>query len=331
MKVILDGLGGERVAEACRQAVPLFLETHPKVLLQLAADRPTFAAVHAASTPALRERLSCLEAAERVEFSDKPVAALKAKPRSSIRLGIESLAKQPHTALVSFGHTGAAVAAACLYLGRAPGVSRPGLAAIVPHRRGHGLLMDVGANLKCSAGHLLDYALMARRYLGAALGIHEPRIGLLNIGEETGKGDRLLNRAHELFRAGCPGFCGNVEGYQIFDGSVDAVITAGLAGNMVLKAAESLAGMIFLRLDEEIAALGSREGADREALRRALEALAARHHPDARGACRLLGVNGVVLIGHGNAGPRAIVSGLQAALRELELGQMLTTGVSPET
>lgn len=228
-------------------------------------------------------------------------------------------------ALVSFGHTGATVAAASLNLGLIDGVDRAGLAAIVPNRNGFGLLMDVGANLHSRSAHLYQYALMAELYCSQAMGLEKPKIGLLNIGEEEGKGDNTLIEAFDLLNRGPFHFVGNVEGGQIFDGTVDAVITNGMTGNMILKSAESLANVLFESLkakllDEQMGDLS------RGRTRWVMSSLAQRHNPDSRGACRLLGVKGLVLIGHGNAGTDAIYSSLVHARLELEAGLQAAIG-----
>jgi glycerol-3-phosphate acyltransferase PlsX len=234
---------------------------------------------------------------------------------------MESHGRGEVDAVLSFGHTGAAVVAAQWKTGLVEGVARPGLAAILPNRSGYGLLMDVGANLKPKPLTLLQYALMAEEYCRHALDVARPKVGLLNVGEEKGKGDECRQEAFELMSRSDLGFVGNVEGGQVFDGSVDAVICGGFEGNVVLKASEGLASMLMDSVkkissegEDASRTLGGRLG---EAL---TTQLSRRHDPSSRGVSRLLGVRGAVLIGHGNAKAEAIKSGLFQAFKEVQSG-----------
>ncbi len=306
----LDGLGGERVSRDCPRAIASFLKRNPDTQLLLVADATTHQLTREHLDKADLPRLQWTECNEKVGMSDAPVEALKRCPRSSIALCIEALKNNQVHAVLSFGHTGATVAAAQLKLGRLPGVERPGLAALLPNRNGTTLLMDVGANLQSKSSHLLQYGVMASAYLNSVLKLENPRIGLLNVGEEKEKGDRTLTLAHQLMTEYCPGFIGNVEGYQIFDGSVDGVICSGITGNIVLKACESLASLLMDALIHETT----------EAYTEDLHHFIDRHKADSTGACRLLGISGNVCIGHSNARGEAIHSALETTLRETRVG-----------
>lgn len=319
IRIALDGLGGEAVPSECLPAIGDFLKRHNDASVVLATDDVHFAEVIDHLDVGIRARLLHAPAHQRVDFDESPVRAVKAKPHSSIAVAVDVMNEGRCEAVVSFGHTGAAVVAAQWKLGLLPCVDRSGLGAIVPNAKGFGLLMDVGANLKSRPEHLLQYAVMADVYCHSALEIKHPRVGLLNVGEEPGKGDERLQATYDLFASkGDFNFVGNVEGGQIFDGTVDAIICNGLEGNMVLKAAESLADMLFSSIEERL----SSELLDEQAKRTkwAISSVAARHNPDARGASRLLGVKGLVLIGHGNARREAILSALESARMEVELG-----------
>lgn len=314
IRIALDALGGENVSSECLKAVPAFLRKRSDCSLVFASDRRLYSRLRSAAGSRSRDRLSWAEAPERIGFEEAPVAALKAKRGSSVRAVVEAVAEGRADAALSFGHTGAAAAATQLFLGMEAGVLRPGIAALVPNRKGLGVLIDAGANLKCRAEHLLQYALLGRAYSSWKLGVARPRVGLLNIGAEDKKGDELLRRAHGLLKDGCPDFAGNAEGCQVFDGTIDVAVCGGLSGNMILKAGESLASMIFDSLYRELSKGGGASGA--AAAKRAIAGLAARLNPDARGACRLLGVRGILLVGHGSAGAEAIASGLERAREE---------------
>jgi glycerol-3-phosphate acyltransferase PlsX len=319
IRIALDGLGGEAVPAECWWAIGDFLKKNNEAIVVLATGDVHFAQVMDHLDVDLRSRLRYAAAHQRVDFDESPVKALKAKPHSSIAVAVNEMSEGRCEAVVSFGHTGAAVVAAQLKLGLLPCVQRSGLGAIVPNAKGFGLLMDVGANLKSRPEHLLQYGVMADVYCQSALGIQNPRVGLLNVGEEPGKGDERLQATYDMFCSkGDFNFVGNVEGGQIFDGSVDAIICNGLEGNMVLKAAESLANMLFHSIEDRLSSelLGEQD----QRTKWAISSVAARHDPDARGASRLLGVQGLVLIGHGNARREAILSALESARSEVELG-----------
>ncbi|MBF0243694.1 MAG: phosphate acyltransferase [Planctomycetes bacterium] len=312
LRIALDGLGGESVASESAKALPAYLEERKDVSVLLATDEANFASLLGSLSPSAGKRLHWLEAPEKILDDEQPVRALKRKPRSSIRVAVEALAAGKADALVSFGHTGATTAAAQLYLGNLPGVERAGIAVLLPGRPRGCLLMDVGANADCKPIHLQHYALLAETYCQSALKIDSPRIGLLNLGQEAGKGDAILKRAFDLLQGSVEHFVGNIEGDQLFDGSVDIAIAPGIIGNIVLKACESLAGKLFSALREEFRG--------EEAVLRTLASVASRHDPDSHGASRLLGTRGLVLIGHGKARSAAIQGALRSAEAEIRLG-----------
>ena len=319
VKIALEALGGESVARDCCVALSLFLRKTPEVEVFLATTAEHYKVVEQSLPRDVALRIKPLLASGVVAFDETPVAALKHKPQCSIMVAMEAVRQHHCEAVVSFGHTGASVVAAQWVLGLIPGVERAGLGAIMPHRCGFGLLMDVGANIKSRPEHLFQYGTMAEVYCRWALGIERPRIGLLNVGEEKCKGDERLLAAHALMEKADYHFVGNVEGQQIFDGTIDAVICNGLEGNMVLKAAECLSKVLFEAVRREVIKDSLPEDAQRE-LSLDLERLEIRNHPDSRGASRLLGVNGLVLIGHGNAQAGAIFSALESAHNEIRLG-----------
>lgn len=317
LNIAFDGLGGEAVAKECHVAIEIFLNDHRDACISLATTAQAFEVLREKLPESLWPRLLHLEALDRVEFDEAPVQALRKKEKTSIEVAVDAVTRGQSQAVVSFGHTGAAVVSAQLQLGLAEGVERAGLAAILPNAKGRGLLMDVGANLKCRPEHLLQYGRMADVYGRSVMGMAAPRIGLLNVGEEPGKGDDRLQQSYRLLKEKADfNFVGNVEGSQVFDGTVDAVICNGLEGNMVLKSAEALANMLFESIRER---LDGEEGLSQRA-KWTISSLAARHDPDSQGASRLLGVNGLVLIGHGNARREAILSALESVREELQSG-----------
>ncbi|HYM81023.1 MAG TPA: phosphate acyltransferase PlsX [Candidatus Limnocylindria bacterium] len=304
-RIGIDAMGGDHgpsvVAEGTVQALR---ELPGRMAVTLIGDE---AEIRAAIRHAKGERLpiEVVHASERIDMAEKAVAA--ARKGSATSLGVMTrLHKEGKLdAVFSAGNTGAVVATALLGLGRLESVSRPALAAIFPTPAGGTVVLDVGANAECKASYLLQFAHMGSVYSRYLLGRSNPRVGLLSIGEEDTKGNDLvletlpmLRRAHHL------NFIGNVEGRDVFNGACDVVVTDGFTGNVVLKTAESVVGLLVHMLRQEIgrdplAILGT--VFMRPALRRFKRHLDWEEH----GAAPLLGVNGVCFVGHGRSGPRA--------------------------
>jgi phosphate acyltransferase len=309
-QIAFDGLGGESIEQSCVKSLEQFLKECTDVAVCVSTSEEHFSEILNKTDKNVHSRLSHIDGPEKIDFSERPVAALKKKSKSSISMAIHAVKNGDCKAILSFGHTGAAVASAQLQLGLIPGVSKAGLAALMPTTSGYGILMDVGANLNCKPIHLFQYGLMADVYASRIFKIKKPRIGLLNVGAEKEKGDAFLKETYTLFEKSEINFVGNVEGAQVFDGSIDAVICNGITGNMLLKSSESLAKMLIEEFRMKSAAM-SHDVVDQ---------LAKSYDPDSVGASRLLGVEGLVLIGHGNAGEQAIYSGLKSAYNEIVMG-----------
>ena len=193
-----------------------------------------------------------VDAPEVVGMDESPTAALRRKSRTSIRQAADSVAGGEAAALVSAGHTGATVMAAHAAFGMLPGVDRPALAATIPSGDRLGILLDVGANADCRAAHLLQFAVMGSVYAKVSLGIERPRIGLLSIGEEAGKGNELIRDAHRLLKGSTLNFIGNVEAREVYKGNADVIVCDGFTGNIALKASEGLVDTVERLLERRI-------------------------------------------------------------------------------
>jgi glycerol-3-phosphate acyltransferase PlsX len=314
IRIAIDGLGGDFVPKSIAQSIVDFLKVEDQAVVKVATTPRHFKAVEGLLDPDLRDRCCLLDSQGSVSFEDAPVRAIKAQPNCSVVVAMDCLRRGGADAVLSFGHTGATVVAAQLRNGLLEGLDRPALAAILPRKSGYGLLLDVGASLKPKPMTLLQYGLMGEEYVRKALGLESPRVGLLNVGEERGKGDECRQEAFALMSKSDMGFVGNVEGGQLFDGTVDVVVCSGFEGNVVLKACEGLATMLFAVISEGVSGDGARVQSD------FFDELHHRHRPSSRGASRLLGVKGTVLVGHGNAKGEAIKNGLFQAFREAKLG-----------
>jgi glycerol-3-phosphate acyltransferase PlsX len=251
-----------------------------------------------------------VHAPESIDMADDPARALREKPLSSISVAAKLVKDQSAGAFVSAGSTGAAMAAAAILIGRAEGVLRPTIASVIPTPGSPTLILDSGANPEVKAEHLVQFAVMGTVAAEVFLGIARPRVGLLNIGHEPGKGRALEKEAFELLSAAPVNFTGNVEGRDLAADVADVIVMDGFAGNVLLKTIEGVAQMV---LGMALEALSALEPEVQGQVQRALAPL--RHILDYEntGGAHLLGVNGVVVIAHGASGRVAIANALRQA------------------
>ena len=252
-----------------------------------------------------------VDAPEAVAMAEK-VTVSTLKKRSSIQVALERVRDGAADAFFSAGNTAACWTIAKLVLGTLEEVDRPALAAVFPHRGGRTVLLDVGANARCKARHLEEFAIMGRAYARGVLRNPSPRVGLMSMGEEETKGSDLVREVHEVLKASSLNFVGNVEGHDLFTGKVDVVVTDGFTGNVVLKACETLAGFVVDLIGEEVGRdLRRRAGA--YLLRPAFRAARRRSDPAEVGGAPLLGLRGCCVIGHGRSGAHAVKHGIRTA------------------
>jgi glycerol-3-phosphate acyltransferase PlsX len=236
-------------------------------------------------------------------------------------VGLERLRDGQADAFFSAGNTAACWTIAKLTLGLLPEVDRPALAAVVPNRIGHTVLIDVGANAHCKARHLEEFAVMGKVYARAVLHMPNPRVGLMSMGEEDSKGSDLVREVNEVLKASSLNFVGNVEGGDLFTGKVDVAVMDGFTGNVALKAIESCAAFVVELIRQEVRGdLRGLLGA--WLLQPALRAVRRRSDPAEVGGVPLLGVKGCCVIGHGNSTPRAVMHGIRSA------AEFFTSGVN---
>ena len=258
-------------------------------------------------------RLELVHAPEVVRMDDSPAAAIRTKRRSSINLAVDLVKQGEAKAVVSAGNTGAMVASTVLKLRTLPGIERPGIGTVFPSPTGHFVLLDAGSTVDCKPMHLVHYAVMGDVYQRHILGVKNPRIGLLNVGDESVKGNDLTKQTFKLLESiDQLNFIGNIEGHDLFTGRVDVVVCDGFVGNVVLKTCESLACMLSDILKRNLKKNWIRKlGAllSRNAYR---ELQSFGDHAEWGGA-PLLGVNGVCIIGHGSSCPRAVGNAIRVA------------------
>jgi glycerol-3-phosphate acyltransferase PlsX len=261
--------------------------------------------------------LELVEAQTTIAMDEKPGEAVRAKRDSSLVVTCRLVREGKADAAVSAGNTGAMLAAGLLEIRRLPGVNRPAIAVVLPAKRGPSVLIDSGANADARAEHLRQFAHMGSVFAREVLGIRDPEIRLLSIGEEPEKGNQLTLEAHELLARDELNFKGNVESRDLLEGAADVVVCDGFTGNVVLKALEGTIRSVLGALREEVTA--SRRGKVGGLLiRPATRGLRERLDPDTYGGAYLLGLRGLAVIAHGNSGPTAIANAIRLAARGVE-------------
>jgi glycerol-3-phosphate acyltransferase PlsX len=266
-----------------------------------------------------------------VEMDDKPAEAVRAKPDSSLVSAVRAVAEGDADAVVSAGNTGAVLAAGLLELRRIPGVMRPAIAVPIPARRGPSVLIDAGANADARPEHLVQFATMGAVFAQEILGVSDPEVRLLSIGEEPEKGNQLTLEAHQLLAASDLNFGGNCEGRDVLHGAADVVVTDGFTGNVTLKLLEGTITTLLDAFREEIAA-NTRGTVGGLLIRPAARRLRKRLDPDTYGGAYLLGLRGLAVIAHGNSSRTAIANAIRLAARGVDndvVGRLATRLARP--
>jgi glycerol-3-phosphate acyltransferase PlsX len=264
-------------------------------------------------------RVRLVDAPEIIGMEEPPAASLRRKPKASIKVAADLVARGEAAALVSAGHTGATVMAAYGAFGMVSGVDRPALAATIPTLERPAILLDVGASVECRPQHLLQFAVMGTVYARVALGIEAPRVGLLSIGEEATKGNELTRDAHRLLKTAPLAFIGNVEARDVYSGKADVIVCDGFTGNVALKISEGLVDVMESLLHEELSStVTMRVGS--LLTRRALRRFHRRVDYSEYGGAPLLGVGGVTIVGHGRSSAKAVRNAIAMAYRFAEGG-----------
>jgi len=261
-----------------------------------------------------KDRIEVLNATEVIGMDEKPIQALKRKKDSSMVRAIDLLKDGTAQAVVSCGNTGALMAGGTLRMRPLEGIDRPALASIVPGKRKPFVFLDVGANPESTAVNLVHNAVLGANYAKAALGLENPRVALLTIGTEEGKGTSLINKTHAYLEnlGEVVNYRGLIEGFQLFEGGVDVVVCDGFVGNIVLKSSEALFSFIGSTMKEELVRNTKRKlGAALSAS--AFKDMKTRLSPDNHAGAPLLGLNGNVLKSHGSSNYVAIANALRAA------------------
>ena len=311
MRIALDAMGGDFAPETNIDGAIAALAANPQLEVVLVGDRPVIdPLLDNACCPG--NRLTVRASEGFVGMDEKPTAALRKKPNCSITVCWKMMASREVDAVISAGNTGAVVAAGLRTRLFLKGVKRPGIAVALPTARGRSVLMDVGANPAARPEHLFQYGIMGAVYAQNMLGIDSPRIGLMNIGSEEGKGNDLYRQTHTFLLDSRlkDRYIGNVEGRGLYQGEADVLICEGFVGNVVLKVSEGMAQFMLKAIAAEVL---PHLNAEREPARQAFQTLGKRYAYSEAGGAPLLGIDGVCLICHGSSDANSIANALQGA------------------
>ncbi len=316
MKIIVDAMGGDHAPDVVIEGAVAAVSEYDNIEVVLVGDEVRIKSL-LVKARYKSSAISVYPAQEVIEMCESPAASVRRKRNSSIVLGLNLVRDGKGDAFFSAGNTGAAVCAATLSLGLLPGVERPGIAIITPTLKGISLIIDVGANIDPKPVQLLQYGIMACAYCRYILNMPSPTVGLLNIGEEEGKGTDFMKETHALFEKSRVNFIGNVEGKDLFSGKCDIIVCDGFVGNVALKVAESLAEamQVFLKrhlMSNPLGLLGAL------LLKTSFTRFKKEMDYSEYGGAPLLGVNGVVIIGHGRSNARAIKNAIRVSKEEVE-------------
>lgn len=318
LPIAIDAMGGDKAPEAVIQGASRVLKEFPSARF-LFYGRETVIGPLVAKHRLLARASQVVHAATVIAMDEKPSVALRQGRDSSMRGAIDAVAQGKACAMVSAGNTGALMATAKMVLKTLPGIYRPAITATVPSRHRPVVLLDMGANLECTAEYLVQFAMMGDAYARAVLGMAAPRIGLLNVGSEEMKGHDEVKEAHRMLRSGSYPieYYGFVEGNDILEGTTDVVVTDGFTGNIALKTAEGASRLIYGALKSAIeksftAKIGYLLA--RPAIRMAMR----KFDPRKLNGAILLGLNGIAVKSHGGADAKSFANAIKVAIAMAE-------------
>lgn len=313
LRIAVDAMGGDhapgRVVDGAVAAA-----RHSGVAVTLVGQRAAIEAELLRHSDRALLDVLVVDAPDVVAMDESPAAALRRKPRASVRVAAELVQRGEASALVSAGHTGAAVMVVHAVFGMLPGVDRPALAPTIPTRTGMAVLLDAGATVECRPRHLGQFGVMGAVYAETLLGVAKPRVGLLSIGEEQGKGNELTREAYKVLMAAPVNFAGNIEARDVFSGLADVIVCDGFTGNVALKLSEGLVETVEELLGAELASTFSSQVGyllSRRAFRRFRKRLDYSEY----GGAPLLGAAGLAFVCHGRSSVKAIRNAVVSASR----------------
>lgn len=312
MKIAIDAMGGDYAPEEIVKGSISSLKERNLEIILLGEEKRIYEELKKYNFK--NNNLSIINCKDTIAAGEFPLSALRTKKESSILVGIDLLKTGEADAFISAGNSGAVMAAALLKLGCISKIRRPAIATVLPAIKGKVVILDVGANVDCKPEHLLQFAFIGSKYAKYLLNIKDPKIGLLNIGEEESKGNKFTQSAYKIMNNANINFIGNIEGKDVFEGIVDVVVCDGFTGNVLLKFSEGLAKMLLMEINEKvISQLPQNQEMDQ--LKQKFMELVKRTDYTEYGGLPLLGVNGLCFICHGRSKSKAITNAIINAIK----------------
>lgn len=311
MKIVVDAMGGDHAPEATVEgAVLAAREYETEIILTGLSD--LIHPILDRFDPDHNLPIEVVHADEVVEMHDLPGKVLRSKRKSSMKIGLDKLKDGTALAFVSAGNTGAVLAYSTVILRPLKGVDRPAIAIQLPTLKGNAILLDAGANVDCKVTQLFQFGIMGHVFAEYILGKENPRVGLLSIGEEDGKGNEIVKEVFQMLKASHINFIGNIEGKEVYRGNADVIVCDGFTGNIALKISESMAAMIGTNLKRMFQSNWASK-LSYLLLKPQLDEFKKKVDYSETGGAPLLGVNGVVIIAHGSSSPKAIKNAIHRA------------------
>lgn len=315
MLIAVDAMGGDNapheIIEGCIRAI----NRDSRVHIALVGPAET---IHNLLKGKEHSRLQVVDAPEVITNDDAPVEAIRKKRKSSMVIGMDMVKRGEAQAFISAGNTGALMAGALFRIGRIKGIDRPALAPIIPTLTGGAMLIDAGANADCKPNNLLQFALMGSAYMDRVMGVDSPKVALVNVGTEPGKGNQLTKEAYKLLEDSSLNFIGNIEARDIPSGKADVLVCDGFVGNVILKLTEGLAMSIFGQLKKEFTASTLSKIAA-ALLKPGLVRFRNKMDYKEYGGAPLLGVDGGCIKAHGSSDARAIENAVMKAIKFVDM------------
>lgn len=315
MLISVDAMGGDNAPHEVVKGCINALEKDEKIKIALVGQKDI---VHSIVGDYKNNRLKIVDASQVITNEDEPVKAIRRKKDSSMVVGMDMVKKGEADAFISAGNTGALMAGALFRIGRIEGIDRPALAPIIPTLQGGTMLIDAGANADCKPNNLLQFALMGSAYMNRVMEVENPRVALVNVGAEPGKGNQLTKEVYKLLEEAQLNFVGNIEARDVLEGKADVLVCDGFVGNIILKLTEGLAMFIFSQLKAEFTSSAAAKLAA-AVLKPGLARFKSRMDYKEYGGAPLLGINAGCIKAHGSSDAKAIENAVIQAVKFMDM------------
>jgi len=314
LKITVDAMGGDHAPAVVIEGVVDYIKNNRDIGIILVGKEKKIKKELKKFKIDLLDKIEIVDALEQISMREHFFSYWRKREKTSIKKALDLVKSKKAQAMVSAGNTGAVMAFAKNVLGTLKSIERPALAIMLPTQKGSSLLVDVGANVDSKPRNLVQFALMGKVYLENVQGIKNPRIALMSVGEEEAKGNELIKTTHNLLKSLDINFIGNIEGRELYNGEADLIVTDGFTGNIALKVSEGVVDVLLSMLKREImSSILSKIGFF--FLKSSLKRIKKKMDYAEYGGALLLGVNGIVIIGHGRSNAKAISNAIQLSRR----------------